>query len=253
MMSGRCVAWATTMANTSSDTGFLLHSRPFRDTSLIADFFLRDHGRVSVLFKGVRASGKQGAKARLLQPFSPLLVRFQGRNELRTGLQVEPAQNGFGLTGSQLYSGLYLNELLVRLLYKEEPSIALYDYYWQALVNLQCGALEPTLRIFEHQLLAELGYELDLHLDSSGEPIHSQRLYLYQPDQGFGAIAVRPRHGDFSVRCFSGAELLAIQRNEYEDNDVLKAAKRLSRLALQPHLGDKPLRSRELFTQLRQS
>ena len=204
-----------------------------------------------MLFKGVRTSGKQGAKARLLQPFTSLLIRFNGRNELKVGQQVEPDQVGFGLVGVQLYSGLYLNELLVRLLHREEPYVSLFDHYRTALLNLQRGDLEPTLRQFEHQLLAELGYALDLQQDSVGTPVHPQSLYLYQPDLGFSLIEELPQKSELSAYCFAGSQLLAIHNGEYKDSDVLKAAKRLSRLALQPHLGDKPLRSRELFTQLR--
>ena len=151
------------MANT--DVGYLLHSRPYRDTSVIADFFLRYHGRISLLYKGVRKAGKQGAKGRLLQPFSPLAVSFDGRHELKTGRVLESAGPSTFLVGVQLYSGLYLNELLVRLLHRDEAADALYQFYESALMALKGGGIEVALRRFEHQLLSELGWrEFSHHL-----------------------------------------------------------------------------------------
>lgn len=249
-MNEPCAVWAMTMVNT--DLGYLLHSRPFRDSSVICDFLLQQHGRVSVLYKGVRKAGKQGAKGRLLQPFSQLSVSFDGRNELKAGRVLESAGAPTFLVGYQLYSGLYLNELMVRLLHKEEPVPTLFDQYQRAIQDLLGGRLEMVLRRFERELLSELGYELTLQWDTSGDPVSATSIYLYQPDQGFSLIHQLPRDSALRQRCFSGQHLLAIQRHEYDDQAVASAAKKLSRLALAPHLGDKPLRSRELFKQFAQ-
>ncbi|MEE2731276.1 MAG: DNA repair protein RecO [Pseudomonadota bacterium] len=236
------------MANT--DLGYLLHSRPYRDSSVIGDFLLQHHGRISLLYKGVRKAGKQGAKGRLLQPFSPLAVGFDGRNELKSGRLLEAAGPSVFLVGAQLYSGLYVNELLVRLLHREEASPPLFAFYQQVIQALRTEPIEPILRRFERQLLAELGYELTLLWDAEGEAIRSQQHYLYVPDQGFLPTSPLTLEQPLRTRCFSGEHLLAIERHAYHDSEVAQAAKRLSRLALAPHLGDKPLHSRELFKQL---
>lgn len=249
-MNEPCAVWATTMVNT--DLGYLLHSRAYRDSSVICDFFLQHHGRISLLYKGVRKAGKQGAKGRLLQPFSPLAVSFDGRNELKTGRLLEATGAAVFLTGLQLYSGLYINELLVRLLHREEASASLFDQYQNAIQHLKVGPPEPTLRRFERELLAELGYELALQWDVHGNPIAGDGLYLYAADQGFTPVSVMPRDSEVGRRCFQGRHLLAIHLHDYDDPAVALAAKKLSRLALAPHLGDKPLHSRELFRQFAQ-
>lgn len=247
-MSVPCAVWVTMMANT--DLGYLLHSRAYGDTSTIADFFLQYHGRVSLLYKGVRKAGKQGAKGRLLQPFSPLAVSFEGRSELKSGRLLEPSGVPVFLTGSQLYSGLYLNELLVRLLHKEEPCSELFSAYQQAVASLFNLPVEVTLRRFEQCLLRELGYELTLLWDAEGNPIDGDTYYLYQADHGFTELAVLPRDVDVRQRCFLGRHLRAIYEHQYDEPEVAASAKQLMRLALAPHLGDKPLRSRELFQQM---
>lgn len=238
------------MANT--DLGYLLHSRPYRDSSVICDFLLEHHGRASLLYKGVRKAGKQGAKGRLLQPFSPLAVSFDGRNELKSGRLLEPAGPPVFLVGAQLYSGLYVNELLVRLLHREEPASILFRYYQDVIAELRSGLVEATLRRFERLLLAELGYEICMQWDVNGQPLASDQTYLYESDQGFIPSNDLNLDHNLRQRCFSGEHLLAINRHAYDDRSVALAAKKLSRLALAPHLGDKPLRSRELFKQLSQ-
>jgi len=240
------------MTSNEQDEGFLLHARPFRDTSLIGEFFLRRQGRVSILYKHLRKEGKAGAKARLLQPFSPLVVSFENRQELKAGRLLEPAGASIFLTGTALFSGLYLNELLVRLLHKEEPLPDLYEHYRTALLSLQDRTDERTLRRFERQLLQEMGYELVLHVDVSGEPLQAERWYRYDADTGFFPLPRQPTDMALVRRSFHGARLLEMQRDEYEDTAVRNDAKRLSRLALAPHLGDKPLKSRELFAAFQQ-
>lgn len=249
-MSEHCVAWAMTMVNTNPDIGYLLHSRPFRDSSVICDFFLQQSGRVSVLYKGVKKAGKPGEKGRLLQPFSLLSVGFDGRNELKAGRMLESSGASVFLQGKQLYCGLYVNELLVRLLHKEEPYERLFESYRHALAHLKTDSLEATLRLFEQQLLAEMGYEICFDSDAIGNAIAPQLHYLYQPDHGFTPLQQLPQDMQIRQRCFLGQHLLAIGQGHYGDSGVALAAKKLSRQALSPHLGDKPLRSRELFKAL---
>lgn len=240
------------MSLNEPDEGFLLHARPFRDSSLIGEFFLRRSGRVSILYKHLKKEGKAGAKGRLLQPFSPLVVSFDGRNELKLGRLLEAAGASVFLTGTALFSGLYLNELLVRLLHREEPHPELFAHYHAALLQLQERVDEATLRRFEWQLLQELGYALVLDTDVAGEPVQPDTWYLYEADAGFIPLAQPPADAARAQRSFRGAHLLEMRQEQYEDTAVRSDAKRLSRLALAPHLGDKPLKSRELFAAFQQ-
>lgn len=251
-MNALCAAWVTVMSSNEPDEGFLLHARPFRDTSLIGEFFLRRHGRVSILYKHLKKEGKAGAKARLLQPFAPLVVSFEDRQELKAGRLLEPAGAGIFLTGTALFSGLYLNELLVRLLHREEPLPTLFEHYRAALLHLQDCVDEIALRRFEHKLLQEMGYALVLSADVSGDPLLPDSWYLYEADSGFIPLPQQPTDAARARRSFCGAHLLEMQQEQYEDTAVRSAAKRLSRLALAPHLGDKPLKSRELFAAFQQ-
>lgn len=232
------------------DDGYLLHVRPLRDTSLIGEFFLRRHGRVSVVYSHLKKEGRQGAKARLLQPFVPLAVTFDGRHELKKGRMLEAAAASLMLTGTALFSGMYLNELLVRLLHKEEAHVELFATYEDTLRQLQSGPADIPLRRFERHLLAALGYELVLDRDIHGDPVRIDADYQYVPDRGLIPL-LRPQVPAHAHTGFCGAHLLEIHRHAYEDNAVRVAARQLSRLALAPHLGDKPLHSRELFAQLR--
>jgi DNA repair protein RecO (recombination protein O) len=229
------------------DYGYLLHSRPLRDTSLIGEFFLRRHGRVSIVYKHLKKDGRQGAKARLLQPFAPLAISFEGKHELKSGRMLEAAAAAVMLSGAALFSGLYLNELLMRLLHREESFPALFQHYESTLRLLQNIPPEIPLRRFEHNLLLELGYELVLDRDTDGHPVQAELHYLYEADSGFVRLTQLPPEPARLRLCFSGAHLLEIHRQAYEDSNVRAAAKQLSRLALAPHLGDKPLHSRDLF------
>lgn len=251
-MSAPCAVWVMVMTRNEPDQGFLLHSRPFRDNSLIGDFFLQRQGRVSILFRHLKKEGKAGAKARLLQPFSPLAVSFDGQGELKSGRLLEPAGGAFFLSGTALFSGMYLNELLVRLLHREEACEELFEHYRLALTCLQEKTDEAVLRRFEQHLLQVLGYGLTLAEDACGEPLEADFWYRYEADGGFIRLPVKPQDPTL-LRCsFLGAHLLELQQEQYEDTAVRHDAKRLSRLALAPHLGDKPLKSRELFAAFQQ-
>lgn len=233
-------------------SGFVLHTRAFRESSVIAELFTATHGRVSVVFRGVKSASKKNNKSRLLQPFQPLSFLWYGDKELKTGKAFEAEGAGFFFSGAVLYSAMYLNEILLRVLYKDDPHPDLFLYYRETLQHLQSIAsddlltLEVLLRRFEWQLLNALGYQLSLDYDSNYAAIVSDQYYRYDPDIGF-TIAPRKLDPTYKQHCFIGAELLGIQHQAWHEAGVLKAAKRLMRLALAPHLGDKPLKSRMLF------
>lgn len=225
---------------------FVLHSRPWRETSLLIDLFCETSGRIALLAKGARS--KRSSLKGALQPFTPLLVRYNGRGAIKTLCNAEAVSLALPLTGSALYSGLYLNELLVRVLSQEMSFPALFFDYLQCLQTLAASGTspEPALRRFELALLHNLGYGVDfLHCAASDQPIVDDMSYRYWESKGFIASLVIDHYS------FTGKQLKALASREFPDHDSLKAAKRFTRLALKPWLGGKPLKSRELFHQWR--
>lgn len=237
--------------------GYVLHSRLFRETSLIVDVFTRTDGKQSLIFSGIKktqSGRRQSTRSALLQPFQPLLLRWLGQRELKKGIGVERQANGFFFTGKVLFSAMYLNELLQRLLYKEDPHPQLYADYETALLGLS-GLMQPSqaeletiLREFELQLLNALGYQPELSLDSDLEPLQKGKHYQYDAEEG--SLRLLQPNAQLTTRLrgisFSAEQLLAIAQRQWQA-ESLSAAKRLLRLALAPHLGDRPLKSRELF------
>ena len=224
--------------------GFVLHQRPYRETSALLEIFTPTHGRVGLVARGARSpkSRRRGE----LQAFRALRLSWSERGELGTLTGVEADGPGFSLTGVALYSAFYLNELLVRLLVRHDPHPSLFDRYEQALHALsnQPAGIELTLRLFEKQLLQETGYGLLLDTDcETGEPVHADRLYDYHLEAGPVEVASGASEGFL----FPGSSLLALAQEEGVNVAVLRDAKRLMRAALNLYLGGKPLKSRELF------
>ncbi|MFC3396447.1 DNA repair protein RecO [Brenneria rubrifaciens] len=223
---------------------FVLHGRPYSETSLLLDLFSESDGRVRVLAKGARA--RRSSLKGCLQPFTPLLVRWSGRGEVKTLRNAEPVSLALPISGVMLYSGLYVNELLARVLEHETNYSALFFDYLQCLQQLavQNASPEPALRRFELALLEYLGYGVDfLHCAGSGEPVSDTMTYRYREEKGFIASLIIDNNS------FTGYELRALASREFPDTVSLRAAKRFTRIALKPYLGGKPLKSRELFRQ----
>ncbi|AFJ46108.1 DNA repair protein RecO [Shimwellia blattae] len=223
---------------------FVLHSRPWSETSLLLDLFSETSGRVRLVAKGARA--RRSTLKGTLQPFTPLLVRWGGRGEVKTLRNAEAVSLALPLSGIPLYSGLYVNELLSRVLEQEISfSELFFDYLYclQALAGTS-GSPEPALRRFELALLGHLGYGVDfLHCAGSGEEVADTMTYRYREEKGFIASLV------VDNRSFTGRQLRALYAREFPDQETLRAAKRFTRIALKPYLGGKPLKSRELFRQ----
>ncbi|WKZ93256.1 DNA repair protein RecO [Chimaeribacter arupi] len=223
---------------------FVLHGRPYSETSLMLDLFTEGHGRVRVLAKGARS--RRSTLKGVLQPFTPLLVRWGGRGEVKTLRNAEPVSLSLPLSGMMLYSGLYVNELLARVLEPETDCASLFFDYLSCIQLLAAGQGSPeqALRRFELALLAHLGYGVDfLHCAGSGEQVTDEMTYRYREEKGFIASLVIDNHS------FTGRQLKALAEREFPDSDALRAAKRFTRMALKPYLGGKPLKSRELFRQ----
>ncbi|MCK9564170.1 MAG: DNA repair protein RecO [Bacteroidales bacterium] len=226
---------------TTDDLGFVLHTRPYRETSQLVTLFTSGHGRLNA----VSRASRQRRGGNQLRPFCPLRLSWRGRTDLKTLDAAEAAAAPLVLTGEKLFVGLYLNELLARLLHEHDPCPPLFERYHKTLeLVVEAAVVEPVLRFFELTLLEDLGYGLRLDVDmDSGEPVTAGQRYLFFP--GEGVRAYRP--GEPVSHLFRGEQLLAIAGLNFDSQEVLRSAKRLARLALEPYLGNKPLASRELF------
>ena len=228
------------------EAGYVLHSRPYRDSSLLLEFFSREKGRVSLVAKGAKGrKTRGGSAAALLQPFSPLFCSWSGRSELKTLTACESQGGSASLSGRRIYSGLYVNELLARLLHHEDPHQNLYDQYVRVLTDLAGDSSEElALRQFEFSLLEELGYGFDLQTDGqSGDPVDDESWYSFHEEYG---LVLADTQASERLPRYRGVELRQLVRGEFSAAARL-CAKRLMRQALAAHLGEKPLKSRELF------
>ena len=223
---------------------YVLHSRPYRDTSAIITSFSAEMGKVTFIAKGIRA--KKQAKIALLQPFTPIQAQLYGRNELKNLSKLEALGVALPMHDAFLYSGMYLNELLVRTLPAEliQPELfAVYERSIRALANEQ--PLEPLLRDFEFCLLQELGYGIEFTVEqSSGELIELDNYYAFDAQEGFIKVAPNSR------RAIIGQVLQDIEQRRW-NAQTLAVAKFITRTALRVIVGHRPLKSRELFSQKR--
>ncbi len=230
---------------------YVLHSQAFQNTSLLVDFFCLDYGRVRAVARGARRAGSKTRSQ--LQPFQPLLITLSGRGEVKTLNAVECSVASLSLNGMRLFSGLYMNELLTRLLQFHESHTPLYQSYQKCLMRLHGdGDIASVLRQFEVELLRELGYALNLLYEcDTEEPIQAEAQYQFLPEIGFQRLQPTPAGNSVqsagNAGVFNGHELIALREYQFENRATANAAKRLLRLALQVHLGDKPLSSRRLF------
>ncbi|MBB72638.1 MAG: DNA repair protein RecO [Legionellales bacterium] len=223
-------------------TAYVLHTRPYRDTSLLVEFFTASKGRLCAVAKGARRAKSPWRS--LLQPFTPLLIDTVGKHELVTLRTAEPSSMQHPLTGTGLLSGIYLNELLMRLLHRYDPHERLFQHYQQTLAQLgQDSDIATSLRRFEWQLLQEIGYGLQLHL-ANQQPVQAEQHYVFDLHTGLRATELTTT---INATIYRGKDLLAIEAGDFTAPEVLRSAKRLMRQVFTELLGDKPLKSRELF------
>ncbi len=232
------------MATSSRDEpAWLLHSTPYRETSLVVDLFTREHGRVAAVAKGAKRP-RSNLRAVLLQ-FQPLRVSWTGRRELRTLVGAEWSGGLDAPRGDALLCAFYLNELLMRLLAREDPHPLLFDAYGEALAQLGAQlALDETLRRFEWALLREIGYAPDLARDAAREPIDAQRFYGWRPGEGF---VVRDADSPDSV---PGVVLQELAEGRHGSVASRQQAKYLTRAILSYHLDGAPLSTRQILIDL---
>lgn len=223
---------------------FILHRRPYGETSQLLDLFCQDVGKVSLIFKGGRSSTRM--KRGMAQPFTLLLVSYFGRGNLKTVKSIEAQTQVVPLPGQRLYIAMYINELIYRLLQAETACDGLFESYQQTLLTIAAqDDPQIALRSFELTLLETLGYGVNFEHDIySGDVIETGFEYQYKQQDGF--FAKQAIHNKQSV--YRGEDIIALANRDFSSPDILKAAKRFCRQALAHLLGNKPLHSRALFT-----
>ncbi|MDP2760095.1 MAG: DNA repair protein RecO [Sideroxyarcus sp.] len=228
------------------EPAFVLHSYPFRETSLILEVFSRQHGRVPLVARGARRprSGLRG----LLMSFQPLALSWFGKHELRTLHSAEWQGGQPQLQGTALLCGFYLNELMLNLMARDDPHERLFDYYQQTLQRLaQEDDHAFTLRCFEKHMLQELGYALTLTTEAkNGAPIAPGKRYRYILEHGAVAETAEPMPGMPVL----GTTLLDMAADDYRDADTARQSKQLMRMLLDYYLAGKTLHTRELMRDL---
>lgn len=225
---------------------YLLHHHPYQDTSRIIELLTRDHGRVGLLARGVRSP--RSRLGGILLHFRPLLVSWTGRGELPVLSQADALAWREELSGTRLLSGFYLNELLLRLLARHDPHPGVFDLYANTLNRLYDNEnLEVVLRLFERDLLRELGFGLELEREAAtGAAIEVDAWYRLAPHEGPRRLTAAT-DGAWDV---PGSALRALAQGKFDDADDLRHCKRLLRQVLSVHLGDKPLKSRDVLRSL---
>jgi DNA repair protein RecO (recombination protein O) len=228
------------------EPAFVLHSYPFRETSLILDVFSRRHGRLAIMARGARRP--RSALRGVLMNFQPLLLSWFGKGEVRTLHSAEWQGGQPYLQGTALMCGFYLNELLLNLMARDDSHEQLFDYYRATLYRLAHETDHAaTLRCFEKHMLQELGYALTLEREAGGEKaIRPEVCYRYAVERG-----ALPDDGDTQIGLpVLGKTLLDMAADDYADPVTAQQSKQLMRVLLNHHLGGKTLHTRELIKDL---
>lgn len=231
----------------SHQPAFVLHSYPYKETSLLVDIFSRDHGRVALVAKGAK---RPHSKLRgVLQTFQPLALDWSGKSEVRNLINAEWIGGLHPLEKSALLSGFYLNELLVKLLARDDPHPELFNHYVATLNQLAHGEPAPiVLRKFERALLRETGVSSDYVTDAeSGAPVDPDRIYVVDPE--YGPRLARPSD---AVPRVSGRTLLDMEREDYSNPTTQTQSKFLMRFLVAHHLGGVSLNTRQILIDLMQ-
>jgi DNA repair protein RecO (recombination protein O) len=225
--------------------GYILHHRPFRDSSQLLDIVTQDYGKVALV-----ARGSRGAKSRLagiLRPFLPLRLSWVAKTDLGTLTGAEAAGPPVGMVGDAMLSAWYVNELLLHFLHRYDPQPEIFRLYEAALRGLLGShSIAACLRSFELEFLSLLGYAVNLHHEfGSHDPLVDERYYEYRMEQG--PVAVERSDG---ALVFTGRELSGIHEQRFDDPEILRAANRLLREIIGFHLGGKELKSRKVLLEV---
>ncbi|TNE75034.1 MAG: DNA repair protein RecO [Gammaproteobacteria bacterium] len=229
------------------EPAYVIHRRAWRETSLMVDVFTLNHGRITVIARGGNTA-KSPLKAQL-QPFLPLMLDWTGRSELKTLTHTDVRSGPELKRPASLYSGLYLNELLQRVLPAADPHPTLFAAYIDAIAELAASTdVEPVLRRFESAFAQAMGFGFawDVSMDN-GQPVLAGQHYCYDPEQGIVSV---PGPGT-RLKSLPGNALLALAEGDLESESSRKVAKRVMRVLTDYLLQGKPLHSRSLFIHLR--
>ncbi|SAK55602.1 DNA repair protein RecO [Caballeronia arationis] len=226
--------------------GFVLHSYPYRETSLVIDVFSRDYGRVALVAKG--AKRPHSALRGVLQTFQPLGLSWSGKGEVRTLTTAEWVGGMLPLAGDALLCGFYVNELLVKFCAREDAHPALFNHYVLTLSRLAHD--EPpvqVLRSFERVLLRETGYAMALNRTISRQPVLADRKYVFDPERG-----VREASDELPSQwpVIAGQTLLDMEEDDYSRPQTAAQSKTLMRFLLNVYLGGTPLATRQILIDL---
>ena len=224
----------------------MLHTRPFKETSLLVDLFTRNHGRISVIAKGAqRPKSKIGI---IKTPSCLFYVSCTGRGELKTLTHCEVKEYFFPIAEA-FNSVIYLNELLIKLLEKEDAHPEIFDHYLTVCGSLKSKNkenLEKNLRSFELTLLKEIGYGLNLNFEGNSDiEIKEDTSYKFVPSVGF----LPQTKSESNKNNFSGRDILNLSTGNFSSPDTLLASKQIMRQAIDFHLGNKTLKIREYLSQ----
>ncbi len=230
---------------TEHEPGFVLHAYPYKETSLIVEALTRRFGRIGLLARGARRP--RSALRGVLLAFHPLRLSWSASAELGTLVSAEWDGGPPALAGIGLMCGFYLNELLLKMLPREDPHELLFDAYAAGIARLAAGeAQAAVLRGFERRMLAELGYAPVLDRDAaSGAAIEPAKRYAYEPDRG--PVETRSMNGELIV---SGRTLQDIARDDYGRQETRDEARRLLRALIAERLGGQTLHTRSVLTEL---
>ena len=225
------------MTRVENTPAFLIHRRMYQGSSLLLDFFTKDFGRLRLVARGARKSKTS------LQMFQCLSISFKGKGELKNLSQWEIADKPRRILGDDLILAMYVNELILRLLPENDEYSEIFHAYWNFLSNLKSlnsNEKEYALRDFENQMLEDLGYGIDFSSDINDEPINENLNYEFIEHQGFSTSDNGLIPGKILVN-------LLRRENIVTDKNGLSILKKMNRKRLKSLLGDKPLKSKELF------
>jgi DNA repair protein RecO (recombination protein O) len=233
-------------ARVDHQPAFVLHTYPWRETSLIVETLTRDHGRVAMVARGAKRRSSQ--LRGLLSPFSALALGWSGRGEVKTLVRAEWTGGLVPLRGDALLAGFYLNELVVRLLARADPHPALFIAYAQALGALAGGRGRPdlALREFELELLRQTGHLPALDVCAVGKAVAPTARYRVDPQRGLVAV-----DGDGEGISVSGATALAMAAGDLAGPGVAAEARAMLRLIIRYHLEGRPLNTRRILRDLK--
>lgn len=230
------------------EPAYVLHTYAYKETSLIVEAFSRRHGRVALLARGARRP--RSAMRGVLLSFHPLRLSWSGSADLANLVSADWAGGIPLLGGRGLMCGFYVNELLLRLLPRDDPHELLFDAYAEALAGLAAQDVSAVLRGFEKRLLAELGYAPLLETDAASRPIDPDRLYAYEPDRGpvpANGAAQGQRGGNVMV---SGRTLLDVAAGDYARAETREEARALMRALIGERLHGQSLHTRSILMEL---